>query len=910
MPPGGETEEVRPPTERPLGVTDRERDVLVLVAKHLTNAEIAERLFLSVRTVESHVSSLIRKLEVGDRRSLARRADQRGLLKGRRGWPAAGSGLVGRQAETGALTAALARHRMVTVIGPGGVGKTRLATHTAVRVADDRADGGWFVDLSQISEPRGVVPAVASAIGLLEHPGRSVEEALSAVLARSDGVLLLDNCEHLLAEVRHCVSRLVAECPGVTVVATSRARLGAAYEWVYQLPGLQEDDAVRLFCERAAAAGGDVVAGPGVAELCSRLDGMALAIELAAARYPSLGLDGLTAAMADPLRLLGSDDGTRQRSMRATLRWSVDLLDDDGRALFAACSVFASWFTVDAARRVAWPERSEAAVAHVLAALTDQHLMRVQVGAPTTYRLQEVVRQYASDLLAGQGAALKLRQARWVAEELAALIEIEHDEAWCQAFDRLAVEVRAQLGRTAGDRELGESFAEQLVLRGRLEEAQHRFEVLAAAAPDNRVRLLRLAAGAAAARLVGDETMRLLSEAAGAAQTAGDKDSAADALAWSVIYASLAPGIMAHPPTADLTERRLAEARRLAPARSAAAATVAVATAAWLPDEHPEALSAGRRGAKEATETGQPVVASAALDCVCVSHLLRWEYAAALATVAERGEVLDPQPVAALTAYAFNDYLLMGCEVSLAAGDLRGAAAYADRLATLPCYRDYVHPALARRLEVDVLSGDLAGAVRHGELFLASWDRAGRHRASTLGVGAYALSLAHGLLDQNAEREDWRRISQELVAGGIPSLDGIQTGWAPTLDAWLLLDRGDAETAVERLVIDLDDPLWRAWNTALWRPWYAAAWAEAAALASLTDLDARLAKASAATRENPVAAALVRRAAALAAGDQHSVTLLASTFDELGSTYQRDRSLRLGTKHQRRSGQRSPGSAD
>jgi hypothetical protein len=251
---------------------------------------------------------------------------------------------------------------------------------------------------------------------------------------------------------------------------------------------------------------------------------------------------------------------------------------------------------------------------------------------------------------------------------------------------------------------------------------------------------------------------------------------------------------------------------------------------------------------------------------------------------------MDPLALDATTAYAFNDYLLMGCEVSLSAGDLPAAAAYADRLIGLPCYRDYVHPALARRLEVDVLAGDFTGATRHGEAFRTSWDQAGRHQASTLAVGPYAVALAHGVLGHDTEREEWRRIAAQL---SVFSLDGTETGWAPTLDAWLLLDRGRADEAQAILTVDLDHPMWAGWSTALWRPWYAAAWAEAAALTGAPDLEQRLEAAAGATRDNPVAAALVRRAAALATGDLESVAGLATTFDELGASYQRDRSHQL-----------------
>lgn len=881
-------------------MTDRERDVLVLVAGHLTNVEIAERLSVSVRTVESHVSSLIRKLGVSDRRALARRAEELDLLRPRRvdHWPHPANGFVGRDPETADLHGCVNEHRLVTVTGPGGVGKTRLTTHVVEQIARTRPDGAWFVDLSQVAAPVGVVPAVAAAVGVVEPPGQSLDDTLTGALRGSDGVLLVDNCEHLLPDVATYLSRLVADCPRLSVVATSRAPLRSPSEWVYELPSLSDDDAAQLFRIRGEAAGGVVPDDPRVAQLCGRLEGMALAIELAAARYPLLGLDGLGAALGDPLQLLGSGDGARQRSLRATIGWSVDLLDDEAREMFAALFVFAAPFTVAAAHTVARPDHPVADAARVLATLADQHLLYVEPGNPTRYHFQEVVRQYAADLLAEGATAVQQRHARWVAAELRALSASEHDDAWCDQFDELAVEARAALTRPVDGRVLGECFAEELVRRGRLEEAQRRFETVAATqAVDARdqVRLLRKAAGAAAARLVGDDTMRLLDEAAETAMAARDPDEAADALAWSVIFAAFHPGMMAHPPEEPEIARRLAEARRLASSGSTAEATVAAAGAMCLRDDHTEAMAAGRSAAEQAAAAGLPLVGSAALDRVCASQLSGGEYADALATVRARGVLMDPQPLSADTAYPFNDYLLMGCEVSLAAGDLPGARSYAERLAALPCYRDYVHPALARRFQVDLLAGDLTGATERGGRFLASWERAGRHRASTLAVGSYALSVAHGLLGDDAGRESWRGVTEQLLGGPVSVTDRPDVGWAPTLDAWLLLDRGQLDDAWARLAAGPDDPAWSMSSAALmWRPWYAAAWAEAAALLGAPAMDHHLVTARAHTRSNPVAATLVRRAEALARGDRQEVAALASTLDDLGAAYQGERSRRLG----------------
>ena len=883
------------PASAPVGVTDRERDVLVLVAGHLTNLEIAERLSLSVRTVESHVSSVIRKLGVSDRRALARRAQELGLLSPRRlhHWPSPASRFVGRELEIGDLQDRVGEHRWVTVTGPGGVGKTRLTMHAVEQVARDRPDGAWFVDLSQVASPEAVVPAVAAVVGVAEPPGRSLDDTLVETLSRCDAVLVLDNCEHLVPVVAAFLDRVLARCPRLSVVATSRAPLRSPHEWVYELPSLSPDDAVQLFRIRAEAAGGVVPDDPRVAELCGRLEGMALAIELAAARYPLLGLDGLAAGLRDPLRLLGSEEGARQRSLRATIGWSVDLLDQEAREMFAALCVFAGPFTVASAHTVAQPDRPAAHAARVLALLADQHLLYVRPGNPTRYLFQEVVRQYAADLLADRAPGVQRRHAEWAAASLGALVPAEPDDLWSRRLDELAVELRAALARPVEVGTLGEDFAEALVLRGRLEESQHLFEALAAtpgARAADRVGLLRRAAGAAAARLVGDETLRLLDEAAETAAAAGDPDEAAEALAWSVIFSTAHRGMMAHPPEQPEVTRRLAEAQQLVAAGSTADATVTTASAMRLPVDDDEALSRSRRAADQASAAGLPVTASAALDDVCSRQLAAGGLAEALATVRARGELMDPLPLSAATAYPFNDYLLMGCEVSLAAGELARAREYAERLAALPCYRDYAHPALARRLQVDLLSGDLEGAVRRGPAFLASWERAGRHRASTLAVGTYCLAVVHGMVGDDAELDAWRAVTQRLLDGSVTPTDGPGVGWAPALDAWLSLHHDRPHEALELLAADLDDPRWRQSATSLmWRPWYAAAQAEAGALSRSPDLDPLLSKAAVAAGTNPVAAALVRRAGALARGDHDGVAALAATFDDLGAHYQRDR---------------------
>ncbi|MFF8876965.1 ATP-binding protein [Streptomyces flaveolus] len=347
------------------GISAREAEVLALLGEHLSNAEMAARLVLSVRTVESHVSSLLRKLHLPDRRALARHAAEAARAERSRSAPALPAPLtafIGRVRERGELAEAVKAHRLVTVTGPGGVGKTRLALAVAADMTGDFADGVWFVDLVPVTEPDRVGAVVAAAVGVGEQPGRDVDDAVLAALADHRALLVLDNCEQVRDGVAPFLERLLAACPGLRVLVTSRARLLVPFERVLPVPPLSRDggdasEAVALFTDRAAAVGqppGPAVSD-GVVAVCERLGGVALAIELAAARWSTLGLDGLTAGLSDPLRILtgGPRADDRHRSLRAVLDWSHDLLDPWDQALLRRVSVFVTPFTAEAATEVA-----------------------------------------------------------------------------------------------------------------------------------------------------------------------------------------------------------------------------------------------------------------------------------------------------------------------------------------------------------------------------------------------------------------------------------------------------------------------------------------------------------------------------------------------------------------------------
>jgi predicted ATPase/DNA-binding CsgD family transcriptional regulator len=895
-------------------VTAREAEILALIARHLTNAQIADALFISTRTVESHVSAMLRKLQLPDRRSLARHAEAMpGLLvkSGPRGLPAPVTPLIGRTGERAALTAALAEHRLVTATGPGGIGKTRLALSVAADLAPTRREGVWFVDLVRVTDPAMVTAAVAETVGVPEQRTASVDRALVASLADSDALLVIDNCEHVLDGARACVERIVAGCPDTTVLATSRSRLLLPYERVYVVPGLSvigaAGDAVDLFAARVAAATGDPTPPDPmrVAALCRALDGMALAIELAAARYATLGLDGLESGLDQRLRLLtaGPRVTDRHGSLRAAIGWSYDLLSPDDRALLRSVAVFASWFDVDAACAVAGAGRERAKVADGLARLAEHSLLVVERGGPTRYRALETIRQYGVDRLDESGELDQIRAGheRWCREALAALRQTKPadiDDAWCARFDRVVDDAGAALAWSAGDEsrrsraaELAADLAGLLFLRGRQAQAQRRYEQAAelATTATERAANLRLAAGAAASRFVGDDALRLFRRAADTAASAGDRAGAARDLATMAMYINRAPGIMATPHSGAEADALLAEARVLSDDSPLTEATIAVATG-WVA-KPPVGDALRVVGMAERAENA--IVHSIALDLSTIANLDNDDIAEAVRTARRRLDVLDTLEVGALGGFELGDGHLTAVEADLAAGNLASAADHADTLAGLPFYRDEDHLATCRRLFVDALAGHFDDVVRTGERFRTGWERAGRPAASNLARGAYAVAMVHGIRGDDDRRAQWVRLTVDL--GVDPEqLTGVVLGWPPVFDGLLALHRDDAASAVRRLAADIDTPeLFRYIGAGPWRPWYAALWAEAAVLAHRDDAAARIERSRHAARGNPIATAMVERASAIASGDRDTLDRLVVTFARLGCPYQQARTARL-----------------
>ena len=311
---------------------------------------------------------------------------------------------VGRDAELAELHDRLAQARLITITGPGGSGKTRLAAQLAADEASRRPDGAWWVELGDIADPGQVAESVAAALGVLVDPAQGTVALLRAQLASRRLLLCLDNCEHVLAAVADVAGALFAGCPEVAIVATSREPLGLTGELVWRLPPLPAREAHALFVERAEHVQPDLAldaeAGAAIDSMCMRLDGSPLALELAAAWLRTLTPRQIEAGLDDRFALLvrsPRDAVPRHASLLASMAWSHNLLDEDDRAVFRRLAVFPAGFDLEAARAVCG---EDADALGALARLVDKSLV---VADGARYRLPETIREYAADRLRAAG---------------------------------------------------------------------------------------------------------------------------------------------------------------------------------------------------------------------------------------------------------------------------------------------------------------------------------------------------------------------------------------------------------------------------------------------------------------------------------------------------------------------------
>jgi predicted ATPase/class 3 adenylate cyclase/DNA-binding NarL/FixJ family response regulator len=407
---------------------------------------------------------------------------------------------VGREAEIHEVRRLLADNRLVTLTGAGGAGKTRLAVEIAARIAAEFSDGVWYVDLAPITDPDVVPIAVARALGLPDQPGRSTMDTLLRFVRDRQMLVVLDNCEHLLDASADLVVTLLDAAAGPTVLATSREPIGVTGEATWRLPSLSvADAAIELFADRARHARPDFAVdddnAPAVAEICRRLDGMPLAIELAAARVRALSLADILDGLRDRFRLLTGGARTavpRQQTLRASVDWSHALLTEPERALFRRLAVFLGGFDLEAAQAVAGGgdvERYQ--VLDQLTLLVDKSLVVAEdTAGRMRYGLLETVRQYALEKLGESGEANAVRaRHRDHYTALAALLDTPGRADYERRLEQAEIEIdnlRAAFAwsRENSDVELASALASSLQplwqARGRLQEGLVWFDAVLA----------------------------------------------------------------------------------------------------------------------------------------------------------------------------------------------------------------------------------------------------------------------------------------------------------------------------------------------------------------------------------------------------------------------------------------------
>ena len=581
------------------------------------------------------------KLMIGDGGPGASARERAPLTPSRRsptGLPVQLTSFVGRERELRVIDELLSSGRLVTLTGAGGCGKTRLALEAA---SDRKHPGGTFwVDLSGVATGLAVAGAVAAALGVPESPLQPANEQVVTHIGTDDALVLLDNCEHVVEATASLVEELLRRCPGLHVLATSREPLGVPGETTYRVPSLPAPgellssadelltyDAARLFVDRARSVRPNFILTSGIAEavatICSRLDGIPLAIELAAARTRMMSPEQIATGLDDRFRLLTGGARTavpRQRTLQASVDWSYELLGDAERALFRRLAVFAGGFTLDAAEAVG--EGDGVAVINVLellSQLVDKSLVRVVEGAATRYVMLETIRQYAQERLAEQpeeSTAARNRHLLYFlafAERAGAglesfdvfdsldLIEAENDNLVAAASWGEQTEYADETAR------LAVALRPFWYLRGRAVEGQARLaSALSATSLSQGVRA-RAALGAsrlavmqwdmATAETTGNEALEI-------ARELRDDQLAADALVaigWALAYSGR--GALAR----ERFEEGLALAERGDDGRVLARALFGAGNAPWSAGAWPATRPLFERGLKEARRTGDVV---------------------------------------------------------------------------------------------------------------------------------------------------------------------------------------------------------------------------------------------------------------------------------------------------------------
>jgi predicted ATPase/class 3 adenylate cyclase len=531
---------------------------------------------------------------------------------------------VGREREMRLIRERLPHSPLLTLTGPGGCGKTRLALQAAAQAGEDYGDGVWLAELAALSNPKRVAQTAASLLHIREEPGRPIVETLSASLSGKSLLLVLDNCEHLIAACADLAQTLLRSCPGTRLLATSRQALGIPGETIIPVPTLSlpslhppasveqlmQSESVRLFVSRAAATEPPFTVtlrnAPAVAQVCHRLDGIPLALELAAARVKVLSVEQIAQRLDDRFRLLtgGSRTGLpRQQTLRALIDWSYDLLSGAEQTLLRRLSVFAGGWTLEAAEQVcSGGSAREEDVLNLLGRLVDKSLVLVDdvEGQGRRYRLLEMVRQYSRDRREEQDDSDEARERHYawflaLAEDAEAQLRGLDQGMWLNRLETEHDNFRAALdnclARGSGEdyQKLAGALWHFWYIRGHWGEGQERLSRAVKIGPELTIGRAKALCGASCIAWGQDydrEARALAEESLAVSEAMGDKRSIAEALKHLGMTARRRGD---YGSARALFENSLAIYRDLANPQNSAHLLCCLGEMAWLQGEFPRA---------------------------------------------------------------------------------------------------------------------------------------------------------------------------------------------------------------------------------------------------------------------------------------------------------------------------------